>query len=341
MGNILQDIGKPEDAVRYFTMAESIAGGGTTVPESADEKDSSTCQSSSDKFSELWVWGAKINTTYYFRRVSSTSEWEMLSSDLTGEPSLGGEEETMALTCLSERPLIFDVPLLLTREECQHVIATATPLLERSHVMGKEAAAISDYDLNSGDQDEVLSNEPFRSSYNAWLPRDSILSELQLRVSALTGLPHSYVQLKSEELQVVKYDSNGQFQLHQDTSQFHPRMLTALVYLQDAPVSLDGEDVGGETWFPFAPGDANREFSPADTAESLSFLQTETSAGRISNGLKVAPLSGRAVIFFNHRPDGSIDHTALHSGRKVHSGMKWIANYWIKLDQLFLNNSVN
>jgi hypothetical protein len=345
MGNILQDIGKPEDAVRYFSMAETLAAGAALQDSNQDTRANDAPVS---RFSRLWVWNAKMGNTYYFRSTAGDSQgeeqWEVLPEQGDARPADGN---ILSIHCLSERPLIFEVPALMSAGECDQVVETATPLLQASHVMGydqlqrhKEDSApiASDSKSSNVDQEDVVSTEPFRSSFNAWLPRDGLLSKLQRRVAALTGLPSPYVQLKSEDLQVVKYDSMGQFQLHQDSSQFHPRMLTALVYLRDAP-EADG-DVGGETWFPFAPGHADRDFTANSTAEALALLQAQRNEGSSSGraGLMITPSTGRAIIFFNHRQDGSIDQAALHAGRKVHSGTKWIANYWVKLDEIFLGS---
>lgn len=351
MGNILQDIGKSDDAIRYFSMAEQIAGGTPTHTTDSHQSSSITPKTltPSGGFSRLWVWDAKIGDTYYFRSSTSDSDdeqWEIVSEQ--GDVRPPEDSNMLSMRCLSERPLIFEVPMLLSSEECDKVVETATPLLEVSHVMGREqlksrldtSPAIADD--SSAEQDHVVSSEPFRSSFNAWLPRDRLLSRLQRRVASLVGLPSSYMHLKSEDLQVVKYDSFGQFQLHQDSSQFHPRMLTALVYLRDAPGG--GGEVGGETWFPFAPGATDRDFVANSTAEALALLQAKRNAQGPKSGesaiegLMITPRAGRAVIFFNHRQDGSIDHSALHAGRKVLFGTKWIANYWVKLDEQFLDS---
>ena len=62
-------------------------------------------------------------------------------------------------------------------------------------------------------------------------------------MAALTGLPRRFVRAHSEELQVVRYGRGGRFKAHHDSSAFHPRLLTALFYLND--VVLDAADGGG------------------------------------------------------------------------------------------------
>jgi tetratricopeptide (TPR) repeat protein len=335
MGNILQDIGKQEEAVRYFTLAERIASN-LSLNDDEPSATESNSSSTSAVYQNLWIWTAQIGHTYIFERIGLDwqrrylqSETDILSSS---SDKVRNDVQTLNLLemrCISERPLLFEISQLLTNEECDHILSRAEPLLQSSHVMGEGARSSSPSDTTS---------EPYRRSANAWLSRDEVLIQMQSRVSLLSGLPFPYVQIMSEDLQVIKYDSNGQFKLHQDSSQFHPRLLTALVYLQD---SDDDAATGGETWFPFAPGSKHRnenEDQLTSIDEALASIQSslheeERFPERTpERGAVVKPRKGKAVLFFNHLPDGRIDPAALHSGRKLLEGTKWAANYWIKFD---------
>lgn len=332
MGNILQDIGKQEEAVKYFTLAERIANNLSLAEQETVAKDSN----SSAVYQNLWTWTAQIGHTYFFERTGLDWQRRDLPSEISSSLSQGEiiEDQNLKyleMKCISERPLLFEISQLLSDEECDHILSRAEPLLQSSHVMGEGASS-------SSQSDSISSSEPYRRSANAWLSRDEVLIKLQSRVSILSGLPFPYVQIMSEDLQVVKYDSSGQFKLHQDSSQFHPRLLTALVYLKD---SEDDSAAGGETWFPFAPGSRDRNESEdrlSSIDEALnsiqSYLQEEDRfPERIpERGTIVKPRKGKAILFFNHLPDGRIDPAALHSGRKLLGGTKWAANYWIKFD---------
>ena len=48
-------------------------------------------------------------------------------------------------------------------------------------------------------------------------------------------------------------------------------------------------------------------------------------------GVVVAPIRGSALLFYNHRPDGSIDPLAVHAGCRVLAGEKWGANHWVRM----------
>jgi hypothetical protein len=333
MGNILQDIGKPEEAGKYFALAEKIANGSLEDAGSTSASLPPQTQSHHVEYGNLWIWNAQLNHTYRFEKTTGGG-WQRNDITSSSSPSQSCVDEhrnfdLLEMKCLSERPLIFEIPLLLSSTECEHILSRAEPLLQSSHVMGEGVYT----------QRESTSNEAYRQSVNAWLSGDDVLVQMQSRVSILAGLPLSYVQMMSEDLQVIRYDSQGQFRLHQDSSQFHPRLLTALVYLHDSP--NDQEQAGGETWFPFAPGNKERnenEDGLSSIDEAMNSIQEQIQdehrfpERRPTKGLSVSPQRGKALLFFNHLADGRIDSAALHSGRKLLQGTKWAANYWIKYD---------
>lgn len=339
MGNILQDIDKPEEAVKYFTLAERIANAGSIEANNSASEPNPTTLSPSTAYQNLWIWGARINHTYVFKRNNDIWESQIILPDEQPQSHTCISEsfDVLEMKCLSERPLIFEVPQLLSYGECDHILTRAGPLLKSSHVMGEGAHS---YTKDSS------GSEPYRRSMNAWLSRDDVLAQMQSRVAVLTGIPKSYVQIMSEDLQVIKYDMEGQFKLHQDSSQFHPRLLTALVYLQDS----DGQFAGGETWFPFAPGSRDQDENNSnletidqaiDSIQDILEEEQQFPSQIPRKGLTFSPSKGKAILFFNHLPDGRVDTLALHSGRKLLEGTKWAANYWIKLDPARLDQIAN
>ena len=342
MGNIMQDLGRPEKADDYFIKAENIA-------KSLGVEDPSLVRSriqAGFDLSSLWMFqNLEVNKSYEIPIPPAQQEQHGRAS--------------MTAICLSIRPLVFEIPNLLSEQECNHIKTTATPKLELSHVMGSKVNTVA------GD------TEPYRSSYNAWLPLDPVLISLQERIALLTSLPPQYISLKSEELQVVKYETGGQFKMHHDSSAFNPRLLTALIYLQDSPTVADTIDVstvqkegedntcsntmstnGGETLFPFANvnpspnSDTDEERSNWTVDDALLYLsqqqhshaQEDMCRNQAEGGLAVNPAQGKAIIFFNHHADGAVDPLAVHSGSKLVRGTKWIANYWVALDMATLHD---
>lgn len=273
LGNILQDLGRNVEAEEYFIRAEHIAQGK---------------RPSAEQGRHLWA-----SLPFWHSEVGSVKD-----------VVVDGTAYTMK--CLSMRPLLFEVPTLLSPDECNHIVERATPSLARSHVMGS-------------------ADDVYRTSENTWLTADAQLQALQRRIAALIGLPELYIRHKSEDLQVVSYTTGGTFKVHHDSAAFHPRLVTILVYLNDV------ED-GGETWFP----GSNKSTVEEAISDAQQYMQ-ECSAEKhlIPPGVKVVPSLGKGIIFINHAPSGELDPAAVHAGLPV-IGNKWIANYWIKSDFTFL-----
>jgi hypothetical protein len=62
-------------------------------------------------------------------------------------------------------------------------------------------------------------------------------------------------------------------------------------------------------------------------------------------GLRVAPRTGRAVLFYSHRPGaggavGELDRYSFHAGCDVLAGEKWIANHWLEVGGSFRRSLV-
>jgi prolyl 4-hydroxylase len=76
----------------------------------------------------------------------------------------------------------------------------------------------------------------------------------------------------------------------------------------------------------------SKKSSNADVADGLdggatTFPRAITT--EFHDGVKIQPQSGKAVLFYNVLPDGNMDDLSQHSGGKVESGVKYVANIWI------------
>lgn len=342
-------MGKDAQAEKYFMTAETLARQSEAGMATASEAD----------------------------RHALLASLPIMRSSLGHSVSLRDEGLDIEMRCISERPLLFFIRNFASVEECAAIRARAEPRLEHSYVVGaqvSDSSSSNSCSTSSGDE-EVRArqrNNLYRDSKNAWLATDDTLLRIQQRIARLTGLPHSYVSVKAEEMQVVKYDIGGStFKIHHDASTFQPRLFTALVYLSDQDqgatecLSTDGtEDAarclesgssGGETWFPFT-GSRNRPFDSVaqslDDVISLANKMTEREPTTDSDGsinksmsdalgteLRVRPSLGNAILFFNMLPDGSLDPAAIHAGLPTcASKEKWIANYWIHYDPEYLSS---
>lgn len=300
LGNIFQSMGREEDAEKYYIKAEELA------LEAADRALKEGDDGPTSRSSLL----------PHFVDVKIGDEIEA---------SVSGVRHSMV--CISTIPLIFTASQLLTPEECQHIVSRASGSLESSFVMGgghmgsteegKEEASSS---LSSS------SVKPHRKSENTWLPSDDTLRSLQSKISALIKVSPSYMQSRSEELQVVRYSSGGYFNLHHDSSAFHPRLVTALLYLNELPAGS-----GGETWFPLGDSALDPHVPSKSVEELIAEYNTQDPYSR---GIWVRPKAGDAIIFFNHNISSrSLDPCAIHAGLPVlGEGEKWIANYWLGFD---------
>lgn len=129
---------------------------------------------------------------------------------------------------------------------------------------------------------------------------DTVITWYRERIARLTYLPRSH----QEPLAVLRYRAGGdQYRPHHDF--FDParghgaamvdggqRIVTLLAYLNRV-------DAGGETRFP-------------------------------AIDLTVPPRMGEGLLFFNVRPDGSLDQNTRHAGLPVERGEKWVSTCWIR-----------
>jgi tetratricopeptide (TPR) repeat protein len=320
MGNIMQSLGKEDQAEKYFNLAESMAV--SERPEGAGPKEA-VGRDSSFRLSE---WLENLS-----KRLVDGQQFDVIFG-----------EKTFTVQRLSQDPLILQIDDFVTDELCTWIRSKAEGHLEKSFTMGSQvistaescADTANDRVRDESEEDPKL----FRSSYNAWVPREEKLQGLQEQLSTVLQIPLRYILQNSEDLQVVHYKSGGQFKIHQDSSNFHPRLFTALIYLNDPPAG------SGETWFPY--GGSHDLSVPRSVDEavlgSLEVYESQEPSRSTSAlpGLKVAAKKGRVVIFFNHNNDGQVNPLAVHAGlpprkHSVDSEVvpeKWIANYWVQLN---------
>ena len=114
----------------------------------------------------------------------------------------------------------------------------------------------------------------------------------------------------SEDMQVLRYDSGGEYVFHHDGND---RILTVLYY-------LNGE---GATWFPLAQNKSKHAFQPQSREEAFDHaegLKPGVDGVMVSTDFSTRtsayiPVSrGDAVAFFSYHDDGRMDWNALHAG---------------------------
>jgi len=235
------------------------------------------------------------------------------------ECSVTGAKVDFEVVRRAARPACFHVGGLMSEAECDHIIAAA------------DAAGMTQAKTAGGDA---------RSGCGAaWLSTksDEVASTITATCEQLFLQPAATETSdwsdggRWENMQVLKYQKDGEFRLHYDANEQTHRILTVLLYLNGV----------GETWFPLALQDAR----DADAVASANPpRQTALDAacrlkpGR--DGLLVAPRKGDAVAFYNHVDNGSgkVDRLALHAGLPA-PGEKSVAALWYHVD-LRLNDGL-
>ncbi|XP_059397286.1 transmembrane prolyl 4-hydroxylase [Carassius carassius] len=167
-----------------------------------------------------------------------------------------------------------------------------------------------------------------------------LLKSIRNRVTRLTRLPSSLVDL-SEPMEVVRYEQGGYSHAHHDSSLTNPdsscahthlaannsastqvacRYLTVLLHLNSA-------DGGGETSFPVADNRTYEEEVLGDLSQQYCD----------KGNLKVKPVAGTALLWYNHLSDGNgwvgeLDEFSLHGDCLVTRGFKWTGRVWVNID---------
>ena len=150
--------------------------------------------------------------------------------------------------------------------------------------------AESKLDVSTVAQNRVI-NKSVRDSETAWLDgSDPVVRHVMEKCVSLTDRPLA----NCEHLQVLRYKPGGHYKPHQDTfsdTEENKRMYTVILALND-----DYE--GGETEFP-----------------------------NLKQNFKLT--AGDALFFHTLDNYELMTSKALHGGRPVKSGEKWICNVWV------------
>ena len=130
--------------------------------------------------------------------------------------------------------------------------------------------------------------------------RGAVLDNVEKRIAKLTGMPRE----NGENVQVLHYAVGAEYVPHYDY--FDPRYSAEERHFQRGGqrvasfiMYLNTVQAGGETIFP-----------------------------RLN--IKVKPVRGNALLFYNCDERGVIDPRTLHGGAPVLGGEKWIATKWIR-----------
>lgn len=193
---------------------------------------------------------------------------------------------------IRQDPRIVIVHDFLTEKECDHLIRRATPHLQRSKVVSDQMANQSVEQL-----DYRRTSSGMFLEHPTW---DPILRGVEQKIEMLTHIPESH----GEAMQILRYSLGGEYRPHYDFfdkntpggfacyNRGGQRLASMIIYLSDV-------EAGGETIFPIAR-------------------------------VRIRPVKGDALIFFNCTPDGVEDPRSLHGSTPVLVGEKWVAVKWLR-----------
>lgn len=137
-------------------------------------------------------------------------------------------DRTIGATVLHDEPLVMQFNEVLSDDECQALIVSASTRMSRSKLASKD---ISNIRTSSG----MFFNEQ----------ESPLIAEIERRIASLMHIPLSH----AEGLQVLRYEQEQQFKEHYDffaennAASRNNRISTLIVYLNDV-------EEGGETNFP-------------------------------------------------------------------------------------------
>jgi prolyl 4-hydroxylase len=138
------------------------------------------------------------------------------------------------------------------------------------------------------------------SSTYFWIRHDEIITEIEERIANLVNIPVE----NGEGLQVLNYRVGQFYNPHFDF--FDPQHKGSAV-----PMATGGQRVG----------------------TCIMYLSTVEEGGEThfpEVGIKVPPVRGDAVFFYNVRVDGEVDRNTLHASLPVIRGEKWACTKWIR-----------
>jgi len=198
---------------------------------------------------------------------------------------------------ISWSPRIVVLHSFLSAEECDYLIATASPRLQVSTVV--------DTKTGKGVKSNVRTSSGMFLNYDE--KKYPMIQAIEKRISVYSQVPVE----NGELMQVLRYEKGEFYKSHHDyfSDEFNlkrsQRVATMLMYLSD-------NVEGGETHFPFA-GDAEC-----------------SCGGKRVIGMCVKPKKGDAVLFWSVSLDGSVDPKSRHGGCEVLGGVKWSATKWMR-----------
>ena len=198
---------------------------------------------------------------------------------------------------ISSSPRIYQIDDFLSSSECEMLRLHGEPNLEQSLTI----------DRTSGN----VVPDPVRTNMQMYVTvKDSLehplIRRLVRRLYKLARIPLGH----GERIQIGRYRIGEKYDCHFDSElqQGVIRSATIIAYLSDVQ--------GGDTLFPMG--------------QDCRVLSECCSASNSTNMKHLHPKQGRAVLFFSHDMDSSLNPNAIHCSCPVTQGEKWILQAWFR-----------
>lgn len=228
------------------------------------------------------------------------------------EPDFAGVEVEPKV--LSQEPRIYLFEDLLSPMECDFLTNLVNGRLKPAGVV-----------LETKDKHTVQTES--RNNEQIWITPDEeknipLLRHILRRMHRVARIPDT----DAEALQIGRYESMQKYESHLDTDPGHDveRPATLLTYLSDV-------ESGGDTLFPLNQRSECSSRWHKDANGNRVFGCAKCCDAHLPGTIQVRPKKGSAILFFNHKLDGSVDPLAEHAACPVKTGTKWIAQRWFRL----------
>lgn len=219
---------------------------------------------------------------------------------------------------MSQSPYVTVFDDFLTEKECDFLRSFARTRLAPAMV------------VQSGDNWYDTQTQT-RNNEQHWLTQQEeksvpALRHLLKRMHRASRVPDEH----AEALQIGRYNVSTKYEGHLDTDPPNrvARPMTLIVYLADV-------GSGGDTLFPVGRDDCTAVWHEDKESNQRTYGAATCCATPEKDApetVRVSPKLGRAVLFFSHRPDGSVDQQSKHIGCPVVAGEKWIAQRWFRFE---------
>eukprot|EP00438_Fugacium_kawagutii_P015938 Skav217919 [mRNA] locus=scaffold795:311820:312596:- [translate_table: standard] len=219
----------------------------------------------------------------------------------TLEDAVFAWQDEQHLQEISSSPRIYQIDNFLTSAECKILREHGEPGLEPSLTIDRSTGNVVPDPVRTNMQMYVSAKDSLEHA---------LIRPLVRRLYKLARIPLGH----GERIQIGRYRIGEKYDCHFDSElrQGVIRSATVIVYLSDAE--------GGETLFPM--GQDCRVLT-----ECCSGSTNSTS----HNPMKLLhPKQGRAILFFSHDMDSTLNPNALHCSCPVTNGEKWILQAWFR-----------